>query len=274
MDIQRNSLFPDLWDKVKIELLEAGMARLGTEWRARDVCSPYSRLYYVISGNGTVRLPGEEPKQLRPGRIYLIPNGLDYDYCCEEKLEKLYFHINVRMLDGFDLFRGCRKCCEIEAGAERIARAGELYRSRRPQDYFLLRGEIYLALSQFVEIAGVSEKMGRCYSPLLTQLFSLTRRSISQGVTVKWLAGNLHVSESTLAKQFKKETGMTLGNYMEQRIMGKARQLLVSSDASLGEISEELGFCDQFYFSRYFKARQGATPSVYRKWYADRKQYP
>ena len=34
------------------------------------------------------------------------------------------------------------------------------------------------------------------------------------------------------------------------------------------EIAEELGYCDQFYFCRYFKERQGMTPSAYRQRYA------
>lgn len=299
MDIQRNGRFAELWGKVKIELLESGVAHLGTEWHNEDVCSPYSRLYYVISGSGIIRLPkggqnngdggipagslgqeagmpcmaAERPakaekKILCPGHIYLIPNGLYYQYYCEDTLDKLYFHINVLMPDGFDLFRGCGKCPEISAGMDRILRAKALYESGKPEDYLRLRGEIYSALAELVAAADVSDKLTHTYSPLLNQLFSVIHRNITCGLTIKELAAQLHVSESTLSKQFKKETGMPLGRYMEQRILGKARQFLVASPASIGEIAAELGFCDQFYFSRYFKERQGETPSAYRRRYA------
>ena len=33
----------------------------------------------------------------------------------------------------------------------------------------------------------------------------------------------------------------------------------------VSEVSERLGFCDQFYFSRYFKKRCGESPLKYRK---------
>ena len=46
--------------------------------------------------------------------------------------------------------------------------------------------------------------------------------------------------------------------------MDRARQLLAMGVLSVGEIAEQLGFGDQFYFCKYFKQRQGMTPSAYK----------
>ena len=85
-----------------------------------------------------------------------------------------------------------------------------------------------------------------------------------KGCTQQEIAKMMSASESTLAKHFKKETGMSIGRYRERLIMDRARQLLAVGRLSVGQIAEELGFGDQFYFCKYFKQRQGMTPSAYR----------
>ena len=96
-------------------------------------------------------------------------------------------------------------------------------------------------------------------------MFLLTQQPVSARNTVRSLAERLHVSESTLSKRFKQETGMTAGAYLEQVLMRKACQLLLATDYSLSRIAEELDFTDQFYFSRSFKHYTGVPPSVYRR---------
>ena len=50
-----------------------------------------------------------------------------------------------------------------------------------------------------------------------------------------------------------------------ERLMYSAQRKLLCTDLSVNEISEAFGFCDQFYFSRYFKRRCGESPLRYRK---------
>ena len=67
-------------------------------------------------------------------------------------------------------------------------------------------------------------------------------------VHVRSLADRLHVSESTLSKRFRAETGMSPGVYLEQLVIQKACRLLIEEDKSMAQIAEELDFSDQFYF--------------------------
>ena len=272
MHVQYNESFYRIANTVKIEVMEAGLADLGQDWRGEDMCSPYSRLYYVISGAGYLRLRGGEGKEpglytLRPGHLYLIPNGLSYDFFCEDKLEKVYFHINVSLQNGLELFYGRKNYYELQIEDETIERLKQWITSDRPEDYFHMQGEIYHAVAYFVKAAGLETKVNRNYSEIVTRLFTLLPK-LKISVSVQEMAKMLNVSESTLAKHFKKETGMTIGDYREQLMMGRARQLLALGKLSVGEIAEELGYCDQFYFSRYFKEHQGMTPSAYKQRYA------
>ena len=61
------------------------------------------------------------------------------------------------------------------------------------------------------------------------------------------------------------EAGMSPGKYIDNMIFLKAKQMLSDPALTIGQISQKLGFCDQFYFSRRFKENSRQTPSEYRK---------
>ena len=232
------------------------------------MCSPFSRLYYVISGKGYLRIHGgreeqEELHELVPGHVYLIPNGCSYDYFCDDRLEKVYIHINVLLQNGLELFSGCKKYYELPVEEAHLKKMKQWMMGRNPEDFFRLQGEVYHAVAAFINEAGVAEKVNRQYSEMVTRLFAILP-GMKISVSIQEIAAMLNASESTLAKHFKRETGMSIGRYREQLIMNRARQLLAMGELSVGEISEELGFGDQFYFCKYFKQRQGMTPSAYK----------
>lgn len=271
MKIQKNTGFSKAMNTIKIELYETGFADLDSEWRQQDVCSPYSRLYYVFSGIGYLRIHDraherETIHELRPGYLYLIPNGFAYDYFCEDRLEKAYIHFNVLLENGLELFSGCRSFYELPMDQENLEQVKQWMLGKEPGDFFCLQGEVYRAVASFICMAGVDQKLNRQYSGLVSKVFVLLP-GLKQSVTVHEIARLLNASESTLSKYFKKETGMSIGRYKEQLVMNRARQLLAEGKLSVGEIAEDLGFADQFYFCKYFKQHQGLTPSNYRQYY-------
>lgn len=272
MNVQTNEDFKKVINSIKIEVLEAGFCDLDYNWRMADECSPFSRLYYVISGEGYLRLhesTGEGETGIyvmRPGHLYLIPNGLSYDYFCEDRLEKVHIHINVLLENGLELFRGCSQFYELPVEEALLEKMKNWVVSKRPEAYFCMQGQIYHAVARFIELIGIEEKVNKQYPEIVLKAFMLLNK-MKVSDSVRKLAENLNVSESTLAKRFKKETGMSIGSYREQLIMNRARQLLAMGKMSIGEIADELGFVDRLYFSKYFKQRQGMTPSEYKQNY-------
>jgi AraC-like DNA-binding protein len=79
------------------------------------------------------------------------------------------------------------------------------------------------------------------------------------------MAQKHHVSYSYFRKMFKKYTGVSPGQYHLQLRIMRAKELLISTDKSIKEISYELGFQSIFYFSNMFKKKEGTTPSHFRK---------
>lgn len=264
MQLEHNERFHSLWTSLGMKIRYGGFARMGREWQTENVCSPFSRIYYIPAGEGEAFVGGERIL-LRAGRIYLIPAGLNYDYSCEGYMEQLFFHVNVILPNGMDLFRGCGRILEKEARSGQMARVTQLYRSRCMEDAFRLNGLLLEELGDFLELAGIRQNVGKRYSPLVEQVFRLAQEPVSAAHHVRSLAEQLHVSESTLSKRFRQETGMGPGEYLSQLVADRACSRLIEGEESIAQIAEELGFSDQFYFARFFKKQMNITPSGYRK---------
>jgi len=65
--------------------------------------------------------------------------------------------------------------------------------------------------------------------------------------------------------QLSKELGTTVNNYIDDLILTRAAQMIAEGVLSISAISNRFGFCDQFYFSRKFKAKFGIMPSEYKR---------
>jgi AraC-like DNA-binding protein len=78
------------------------------------------------------------------------------------------------------------------------------------------------------------------------------------------LAKKHNVSYSFFRRMFRKYTGVSPGQYHLQLRLTRAKELLISTDKSIKEISYELGFQSIFHFSSLFKKKEGVTPSFFR----------
>jgi len=79
------------------------------------------------------------------------------------------------------------------------------------------------------------------------------------------LAGELNMGLSTLRRNFKKETGVSLHLYALQCKIGEAKIMLGDSDLPLKGIAEALGYNDVYFFSKQFRQITGVPPGEYRK---------
>ncbi|NAS32525.1 helix-turn-helix domain-containing protein [Flavobacteriaceae bacterium R38] len=75
----------------------------------------------------------------------------------------------------------------------------------------------------------------------------------------------LHISTKALAKISKNYFNKTLTTLISERIIIEAKRELYLTNKSIKEIGLELGYEDEFYFSRFFKKHTAISPSVYRK---------
>ena len=101
----------------------------------------------------------------------------------------------------------------------------------------------------------------RILNRFLIELFDKCRHER----TVQYYAEREHLSPYYFSTIIKESSGKSAMEWIENVTMTLARQYLECGDMSIKEIAEELSFPDQSTFGRYFKQRQGCSPSDYKK---------
>ncbi|MBB6003077.1 AraC family transcriptional regulator [Arcicella rosea] len=90
-------------------------------------------------------------------------------------------------------------------------------------------------------------------------------KNSSTDISLKSVAELIHLSESAFCKFFKKMTGKTYSDYLNEIRIGKACTLLTSSDKTIAEIGFQTGFESITYFNRIFLRKKKRTPNEFRK---------
>lgn len=89
--------------------------------------------------------------------------------------------------------------------------------------------------------------------------------NLSEPLKADLIAKNINVSKSTLYKCFNDCFNCTVNEYITQKRIEKASQLLVTTDLSMEEISQLSGFSSAAYFTKNFKKFKGTSPLKYKR---------
>ncbi len=87
---------------------------------------------------------------------------------------------------------------------------------------------------------------------------------IRERITVEDIAEHTKLSASYLSRQFSKETGISVSDYIREKKVEEAKILLKNSEYSISEIADMLSFSSQSHFIQLFKSYTGMTPKKYR----------
>ncbi|HIS11314.1 MAG TPA: AraC family transcriptional regulator [Candidatus Avibacteroides excrementipullorum] len=83
--------------------------------------------------------------------------------------------------------------------------------------------------------------------------------------SVKYFAERVYLSPNYFGDLIKKSTGKTAQEYIQNKIIDTAKEMLLGTGKTVNQISEELGFQYSQHFNRVFKKNVGYTPNEYRK---------
>lgn len=105
----------------------------------------------------------------------------------------------------------------------------------------------------------------RQYSPLIQKVINEINLHLDAPLSLKTLAAQCYISPSYLSNVFKQEIGQTLTDYISRRRMERAARLLLTTNARVAVVAEEVGILDVNYFTKMFKNATGQTPTAYRR---------
>ena len=125
--------------------------------------------------------------------------------------------------------------------------------------------EIILLLLRYQDITTVQNEISDPTATAISQAAEYISANLIEDLTLDDAAKVANLSSTYFSKKFKELTGVGFKEYVNHQRIKQASTLLLQTDLSITEISEECGFHNSNYFGDLFKQMRGVSPSVYRK---------
>ena len=132
----------------------------------------------------------------------------------------------------------------------------------------LLHSFFGMAAGFYATTSGPSLKVSRV-AQLTSQFKQLLNQHLTSNKSPAAYAALLNISDAYLTEVLKKQTGFPASYWIQQEIMMEAKRLLYYTELSIKEISNQLGYTDHSYFSRFFRKATGMSASYFRKQYRE-----
>lgn len=255
------------------KLLYVSASKYGGDWHSIPHTHNCSELFYVTGGEGQFYINGKTYPVTVNDLVIVNPNvehteislnaapleyivlGVDgLELSSADDKEASYGIINFHTLKDTVLFYLQTMLREIETnapGCETIC-----------QDLMEI---LIILLMRQSDYSLTLTPIRRKSSKLCTSVRRYIDVHYKENINLDMLASISHASKYYLVHSFTKEYGISPMNYLINRRLEEAKQLLKNDDYSMSMISRILGFSSPSYFSQTFKKAVGMTPNQYRK---------
>ncbi|MGN0683946.1 MAG: AraC family transcriptional regulator [Oscillospiraceae bacterium] len=170
----------------------------------------------------------------------------------------LYLYIcNITLVTRFAIAGGM--------DAEKAYNASDLYirkfdKSRSTDELHALHREM---IEYFTKAVAAAKKKSVISKPV-SECMDYINNHLHERISVRELAGLVHLNESYLSVLFKRETGVAISEYVISKRMEAAENMLKFSEFSVSEISDILNFSSYSHFARTFRKYYNTSPKKYR----------
>lgn len=247
------------------------------QWRSR---LPLARLFYVFESGPDVGFlaDAETHVDLRPGTWAILPPGREIRHCQLPGLDVISIHFRAAFNGGLEPLGGCplhyghapewRELFLCIANAcSSSSNTSSLDEAQRLCGSITLKAVILMALSRAIADEGGDFWKMLHRSENFAPLFEAVAREPLRNFSVADMAATMSLGEMTFAKRFAATMGESPRVWFNRQRAQMAAKMLLDGGKKVRSVAEELGFCDEYYFSRFFKRHFGLSP---KSWLANR----
>lgn len=241
-------------------------------YRIRKYGSRQNILIYCTEGEGWYSINNQRVRVTKD-HFFIIQAGTPHIYAASENnpWSIYWIHFTGEQCNAFNFFYNAIHKIDESPNArfkDRIQLFEEIYQnlemgySIENLQYTTLCLWHFLGsfrfIPQFREINKVK------HGDIIQEAISYMKKNIEKKLTLEDIACAVNYSPSHFGQLFQKKIHYTPLNYFNQLKIQKACQLLDFTNMRIKEIANELGFYDQYHFSKVFNKCMGETPSSYK----------
>lgn len=280
--------YADYKNTLNLQMIYAGYSIVGTEWCYKNVVSPFTRLFLINEGSGSVYMNQKE-YELKEGDMFIIPKYTFHEYECRESMGHYYICFIDQLIGGRNLFEYAnidyrpkaseldeylmKRYMELNPGC-RLTDPDPLIYDNRPELFSINREKPKGEFNKDIESSGILLMLfsrflregTRPFSNLshrMIQVLNYINNHLEQRITVPELAGIMCVTPDHFTRIFRQVNGMTPNRYIQRKRVERAQTLMFSSNMDLAEIACKVGIPNQSQFSRLFHRHTGISPRLY-----------
>ncbi len=131
-----------------------------------------------------------------------------------------------------------------------------------PLNHIMASTALRMALLE--TIRQINDTSNHTYSPLIHQSIQIMKSHIEGRIDLDQVSRAVGSSKYHFVRNFKNQVGQTPMHYYNMLKIENAKELLITTDRSILEISKTFGYSTPFYFSETFKKFTGFSPRAYR----------
>ncbi|MUP36674.1 AraC family transcriptional regulator [Labilibaculum euxinus] len=229
------------------------------------------QINYITKGTGTLE-NARGKFAVKPGSLLIIRKGEWHRYRPNKNEGWLEHYIGFdgmfanHFLQENQILQGQSviHCGVREDFIDTYYKIFELVRNEDPGNQHIAAGLVIKLLGCIVAWEKQKNFSGKPIEKLIQEARFYMREHIEEEVDLQKLAEDNCIGYSYFRKMFKKYTGISPHQYhLDLKIM-RSKELILTTNKSMKEISYELGFQSIHYFSRIFKKKVGQNPSELR----------
>jgi len=253
-------------------VVRAGHLKAGFEHRIQRETYPGHELILCLSGRGWVQVAGKRHEVAADQLVWVnCHHPHAYGAVTREPWELYWLRVEGRQLDRISHLLEVRAlpvfvgldARTVALDFERIFRRME---GNRPCDAAHVNASVASIIATAFDSRLGDADMIRpeLPQPVLKALEKM-RLYFHQPIRVVELAQLAGMSESHFSRQFKAAIGTSPIDWLRRERINQAKRRLIESDDAIKEIARQVGYTDQFFFSKDFKRMTKLTPTQFRE---------
>lgn len=242
---------------------------------------PEFELTYIVKGSG-YRIVGNTYEYFKEGDLVLLGSNLPHTWTGKSNQtnysEAIVIQFSIEMLhsllvyeeavDVFKMFKDAAMGLNFKASNALVTKLNTILQSNNFEKLINLLSllndlskESYRLISPNSFHTIVTKKNEKRINKVCLYI----QHNYTRKIAIKQVANLIHVTESNFCKFFKKTTGITFSDYVNEIRINEACRLLELTEMTISQIVYECGFENQSYFNRVFINKKMKSPSQYRK---------